>query len=69
MALEILRHDQHTAIPGGKIRDNRFFGLRTLLQLYDVGVSNDRLILYSLHGKVRILFYYYNVDVQRLGSY
>ena len=31
MALEILRHDQHTAIAGGKIHDNRFFGLRTLV--------------------------------------
>ena len=29
MALEILRYDQHTAIAGGKIRDNRFFGLRS----------------------------------------
>ena len=27
---EILRHDQHTAIPEGIIREIRFFGLRTL---------------------------------------
>ena len=30
VASEILRHDQHTAIPGGRIREIRFFGLRTL---------------------------------------
>ena len=29
-ASEILRHDQHTTIPGGRIREIRFFGLRTL---------------------------------------
>ena len=30
VASEILRHDQHTAIPGRTIREIRFFGLRTL---------------------------------------
>ena len=30
VASEILRHDQHTAIPGGRIHEIRFFGLRTL---------------------------------------
>ena len=29
VAIEILRHDQHTAIAGRKIREIRFFGLRT----------------------------------------
>ena len=31
---EILRHDQHTAIPGGRIREIRFFGLRTLTMVF-----------------------------------
>ena len=30
VASEILRHDQHTAIPEGRIRKIQFFGLRTL---------------------------------------
>ena len=30
VASEILRHDQHTAIPGGRIREIQFLGLRTL---------------------------------------
>ena len=32
VASEILRHDQHTTIPGGRIREIRFFGLLTLPQ-------------------------------------
>ena len=35
-ASEILRHDQHTTIPGGRIREIRFFGLRTLTEVYAV---------------------------------
>ena len=30
VASGILRHEKHTAIPAGKIREIRFFGLRTL---------------------------------------
>ena len=41
VASEILRHDQHTTIPGGRIREIRFFGLRTLAIAFDLPMHYD----------------------------
>ena len=50
-ASEILRHDQHTTIPGGRIREIRFFGLRTLAMIYEVG----RAVPTLRHATIRLV--------------
>ena len=50
VASEILRHDQHTSIPGGRICEIRFFGLRTLARCGNIRAEIHRL---KICGNVR----------------
>ena len=64
VASEILRHDQHTAIPGGRIREIRFFGLRTLTTIEGYFITCTVLEVHqNYHG------YVVKVSVKNCATY